>query len=65
MADLKGDLKDGSGKISKDELKALLGSDTFSLGQLNIDELIDQADTDKDGEINYSEFLKLMRSSKK
>lgn len=48
--------KDNSGKISKHELKELLGSDTFSLGKLDINELITQADKDNDGEVNYKKY---------
>lgn len=29
----------------------LLGSDTFSIGKIDIDELVNQADKDKDGEV--------------
>ena len=52
--------KDGSGKISASELKAVL----HSLGQNVTDEqvqmMMDEADVDGDGEIDYMEFVKMM-----
>lgn len=39
----------------------MLGNDTISLKKIQIDELVKSADTDKDGEINYNEFINLMR----
>jgi len=32
-------------------LKALFGTDTFAVSHINIEELIDQADIDGDGEV--------------
>jgi len=54
---------DGSGEISKVELKALLHS--FSkmgeeIGENEIDDLIKEADVDGDGQISYDEFAKVM-----
>lgn len=36
----------------------LLGTDTFALGQINIEELINQADRDKDGEVKLLKKFK-------
>ena len=50
--------KDGSGKISKDEIKQILRIQVQDEGI--IDDMISKYDTDKDGEIDYNEFLKMM-----
>ena len=47
----------GKGFISKDDLCAILGSD-FSEDVIN--EMIDEADYKKNGQIDYDEFLRLM-----
>lgn len=62
---------DNSGRISKDELKRILGS---KMGEARgvehskeqekekyWDELMRQADTNGDGEIDYNEFIEMMR----
>jgi len=46
--------RDGDGKIDCEELKCVLG-DTFS--DLDIDELLQEADTSGDGKLDYDEFL--------
>ena len=49
---------DGSGKISKEEITKILKSEK----DLDyIDKLIDKYDTNKDGEIDYDEFLNMMK----
>lgn len=49
---------DGSGKISKEEITKILKSEK-DLDYIN--KLIDKYDTNKDGEIDYDEFLNMMK----
>jgi len=55
---------DGSGSITKDELKATLatvmGNTDESLPEDDIDEMIKEADIDGDGQVSYEEFVKVM-----
>ncbi|KAJ8772802.1 hypothetical protein K2173_027979 [Erythroxylum novogranatense] len=52
--------KDGSGFITRDELKQAMSQ--YGMGdEATIDEVIDDVDTDKDGNINYEEFVAMMR----
>jgi calcium-dependent protein kinase len=50
---------DGNGTISADELKHVLSSSN-KISDAAIDEILNQADENKDGEINFEEFCKLM-----
>ena len=50
--------KDGSGKISKQEIKQILRIQVED--ESLIDDMIKKFDTDNDGEIDYNEFLKMM-----
>uniref|UniRef100_A0A7S3JCL8 Calcium-dependent protein kinase 1 n=1 Tax=Euplotes harpa TaxID=151035 RepID=A0A7S3JCL8_9SPIT len=50
---------DGSGTISPDELKSVLGS-SGKISDEVIEEVLKQADENNDGEIEFSEFCKLM-----
>lgn len=50
--------KDGSGKINKRDLIEILGGDIDTEGSLQT--YIEMFDLDKDGEISYDEFLKMM-----
>jgi len=56
---------DGNGKISKEELKKVLGSleegDASKIVGQNIEQLIAEVDTDGDGEIDFDEFMVMMR----
>ena len=49
---------DGSGKISKDEIKKALKLD--KIDDLSLDKYIQECDINGDGEIDYNEFLNLM-----
>ncbi|KAL3505434.1 hypothetical protein ACH5RR_035275 [Cinchona calisaya] len=52
--------KDGSGFITRDELRQAMTK--YRMGdEATIDEVINDVDTDKDGRINYEEFVTMMR----
>lgn len=52
--------KDNSGFITRDELGQAMAQ--YGMGdEATIDEIIDDVDTDKDGLINYDEFVAMMR----
>ncbi|XP_061350151.1 calcium-dependent protein kinase 29-like isoform X2 [Gastrolobium bilobum] len=52
--------KDNNGYITRDELRQALTK--YQMGdEATIDEVIDDVDTDKDGNINYQEFVAMMR----
>ncbi|XP_058098342.1 calcium-dependent protein kinase 29-like isoform X2 [Magnolia sinica] len=52
--------KDGSGFITRDELKQAMNQ--YGMGdEAAIDEVINDVDTDNDGRINYEEFVAMMR----
>jgi len=48
--------KDGSGTISKDEIKEALGG----LDEKIVEEIIKEVDANNDGEISFEEFEKMM-----
>ncbi|XP_073265604.1 calcium-dependent protein kinase 29 isoform X3 [Populus alba] len=52
--------KDNSGFITRDELRQAMSQ--YGMGdEATIDEIIEDVDTDKDGNINYEEFATMMR----
>merc|ERR1712032_1004015 len=55
----------GDGKISKDEIKAVLGDsdveDAVGQGKHDLAKLMESIDTNGDGEIDFDEFMKMMR----
>ncbi|KAL9261490.1 Calcium-dependent protein kinase 33-like protein [Drosera capensis] len=52
--------KDNSGYITRDELKQAMAQ--YQMGdEATIDEIINDVDADKDGRINYQEFVDMMR----
>lgn len=52
--------KDHSGFITRDELRHAMTE--YGIGdEATIDEVLDDVDTDKDGRINYEEFVSMMR----
>lgn len=55
--------KDNSGSITKEELKDCLKSDDFTLDDSEIDKLLAGVDQDGDGQIDYVEFIAMMKDS--
>merc|ERR1740139_1685687 len=55
--------KDGNGKISRQELDQVLGDPTVkdTLGDDTIAKLLTDVDTDGDGEIDFQEFMAMMK----
>ncbi|ETM34076.1 hypothetical protein L914_18761 [Phytophthora nicotianae] len=56
---------DNSGSISPDELRQLLLASGEDMDDTELASVIQQADTDHDGEINFREFIALMRARKR
>jgi len=56
--------KDGSGIISTDDLKNIIKSLEENITDQEINELVNEADFDSDGKINYKEFVKETMSFK-
>lgn len=56
---------DGSGAISPDELPKLLQASGEDMDDAELAVVIQQADTDHDGEIDFDEFVGLMRARKR
>lgn len=52
--------KDGNGFISAQELHTVMCNLGENLSEEDIKEMIKEADLDKDGQVNYNEFVKLM-----
>lgn len=52
---------DKDGKLNKEDIEHLVHSDTKSLNSNDIQQMIDEADLDGDGKIDYGEFLVLLR----
>lgn len=58
--------KDGDGKITRDELMAILTDDSLTKEQLKdqVDTMMREVDTNGDGCVDYAEFLEMMRRDK-
>ena len=59
--------RDGSGKISREELSTIVASDpsvqeVLGSGGVVVDEILAQVDANNDGEIDFDEFVQMMRS---
>jgi calcium-dependent protein kinase len=53
---------DHDGKLNKNDIENLIHSDTVSLNsKVDVQKMIDEADLDGDGKIDYGEFLVLLR----
>jgi len=55
--------KDGSGTISPDELRICLQSDDFTLSEEQINQLLQGVDKNNDGQIDYHEFIQMMKNT--
>lgn len=55
---------DGSGKIDSKEIKGLLEGDDFKdqITRDQLDQVIREVDVNGDGEIDFEEFLSMMRN---
>jgi len=54
--------KDGSGTISRDELAQVLSDgEVKAVAQTDLNELLDEVDKNGDGEIDFQEFMHMMR----
>ncbi|XP_032281570.1 calmodulin-alpha [Halichoerus grypus] len=51
---------DGNGRISVDELKQAMAKLGQTLSQEDLDAMIQEADTDEDGQVDYKEFLRIL-----
>ncbi|XP_074657220.1 neo-calmodulin-like [Tubulanus polymorphus] len=56
--------KDGDGYITAEELKSVLGGLGEKLSDSDVQEMMKEADLDRDGKINYEEFSLMLCSSK-
>ena len=54
--------KDDSGTISREELKACLQDEEMTLDDDMINKMISEVDTNKDGQIDYNEYIMMMKS---
>lgn len=52
---------DKDGKLNKNDIENIVHSDTMSVGKIDIQKMIDEADLDGDGKIDFGEFLVLLR----
>ena len=52
--------KDGNGFISRSELRQVLEKMGEKISEAEIDDMIDEVDSDGDGEICYEEFVKML-----
>jgi len=55
--------QDNSGFISAQELRICLASDDFTLSEDQIAQLLEGVDTDGDGQIDYAEFINMMKNT--
>ena len=56
--------KDGNGYVSASELRSIMMSLGEILTDVEVDEMIREADTNGDGQIDYDEFIQMMSSGK-
>lgn len=52
---------DKDGKLNRQDIEKIVRLDTVSLGSVDVQGMIDEADLDGDGKIDYQEFLVLLR----
>lgn len=53
--------QDKDGKLNKEDLSHIVRTDSISYGKIDLQSMIDEADLDGDGKIDYQEFLTLLR----
>eukprot|EP00800_Vazella_pourtalesii_P023883 TRINITY_DN992_c0_g2_i1.p1 TRINITY_DN992_c0_g2~~TRINITY_DN992_c0_g2_i1.p1 ORF type:complete len:114 (-),score=43.80 TRINITY_DN992_c0_g2_i1:90-431(-) len=53
--------KDGNGKISKDELRDVMKSLGETMLESELDEMMREADSNGDGEVDFEEFKRMMK----
>jgi len=53
---------DKNGYISAIELRCVMGKLAEEMTEAEIDEVVREADVDGDGQVNYNEFIKMVRS---
>ena len=54
---------DGNGYISGEELKHVMMTMGEKMSEEEVDEMIEAADTEQDGQINYEEFVRMLMMS--
>ena len=52
---------DKDGKLNKTDIQHLVHQDTININKIDIQKMIDEADLDGDGNIDYGQFLLLLR----
>jgi hypothetical protein len=57
--------QDGSGSLSPDELRQVMGDLGEDMNEQELEDMIKEADRDGDGEIDYDEFTNMMRARKR
>ncbi|CDW87482.1 protein kinase domain containing protein [Stylonychia lemnae] len=57
--------QDQSGSITKDELKSILSSEDVMIPDAYIEQIIKEVDVNKDDQIDYNEFLEMMKKDLK
>jgi calcium-dependent protein kinase len=55
--------KDSSGSISLEELKMCLQNEDYTLDDDSLNKLMTEVDADHNGQIDYSEFIAMMKSN--
>ena len=55
--------KDGNGFLSEAELRPMMTSFYEKASEKEVNQMIKDADIDGDGQVNYKEFVKIMRSA--
>jgi Ca2+-binding EF-hand superfamily protein len=53
--------QDKDGMIEKSDIEQIIRLDTLSIGKVDVQEMINEADLNGDGKIDYNEFLVLLR----
>ena len=56
--------KDGSGKITYDELLMVLNEENPIIGEDEVKQMIEEVDIDRDGAVDYEEFINMMQKNK-